>query len=341
MSGIKVDASAENAAKARDKALQDGQKQALISVMERITPEYVSEQLGDLVPEDTNFLVQDMSLSNEKTSSVRYIANMEVRFSPDGVRNLLKQNDLPFVRIASKPLLVLPVYKKNSSANPLLWDNENPWLRAWNNNTTKSYMVPLVVPMGDFDDFRDLSIEQVVSGDVVSAKTFAKKNMAEGVLVVQAVRRGQDFEISIKGMDETTSLEIPEYKFKMPLQGNTNETLKRAIRKIIAKLEQDWKVSHIVQMGNLTPFVIMAPVKSVEQWIALKNRLAVIPSISDIKLQACTSEVLQIIVQSASNFDVLKREMEKRNLIIESLPSGVYRLQVKGMDEDYVSFNAR
>ena len=100
-SGIQVDVTAENAALAREQALSDGQKRALMVVMERITPSYVVEQLPELVPDDIINMVQDMSVLNEKTSSVRYMATLEVRFNPDSVRELLRQNCLMCARRGS------------------------------------------------------------------------------------------------------------------------------------------------------------------------------------------------------------------------------------------------
>lgn len=65
-SGIQVDVTAGNAAAAREQAMQDGQKRALMVVMERITPSYVVDQLPELVPDDILNFVQDISVLNEK-----------------------------------------------------------------------------------------------------------------------------------------------------------------------------------------------------------------------------------------------------------------------------------
>ena len=88
-SGIQVDVTAKTAAAAREQAMQDGQKRALMVVMERITPSYVVEQLPELVPDDILNFVQDISVLNEKTSSVRYMATLEVRFKGKSIADVL------------------------------------------------------------------------------------------------------------------------------------------------------------------------------------------------------------------------------------------------------------
>ena len=182
--GIQIDVTAENAAVAREQAMQDGQKRALMVVMERMTPSYVAEQLPELVPDDILNFVQDISVSNEKTSTVRYMASLEVRFNPEAVRELLRQNNVPYVRTSGKPLLILPLYKRSASANPILWEEENAWLRAWINRTTESYMIPLFVPLGELSDTQTLGVDQILRGDLTSAQELAKRYEAEGILIV-------------------------------------------------------------------------------------------------------------------------------------------------------------
>ena len=305
--GIKVDVTAETAAKAREQALQDGQKRALMVVMERITPDYVVEQLTELVPDDIINMVRDMSISNEKTSSVRYMATLEVSFNAEAVRDLLRQNGLPYVRTSGKQLLILPVYKRSPAASPVLWDEDNPWLRAWNNRTVESYMVPLTIPAGDLADSSLLNAEQVVQGDLEAAENLAKRYGAEGILIVKMVRSGTNFSVDAMAMDEGTASEIPNFSFTVSLTKNTAATYAKAVKKVVERLESIWK--------------------RVKQWEIIQKRLDRIPLISSYNLQAARAGVLQLTIFFAENLDRLQSEMAKRMLSLTVLPSGVFKLQ--------------
>lgn len=325
--GIKVDVTAETAAKAREQALQDGQKRALMVVMERITPDYVVEQLTELVPDDIINMVRDMSVSNEKTSSVRYMATLDVSFNADAVRDLLRQNGLPYVRTSGKQLLILPVYKRSPAASPVLWDEDNPWLRAWNNRTVESYMIPLTVPAGDLADNNLLNVEQVVQGDLKAAENLAKRYEAEGILVVRMTRNGAVFTVDAMAMDEATASEIKNFSFTLPLKKNTAATYANAVKKVVHHLENVWKRDQMVQFNEVTPLIAMVPVSTVKQWTVIQKRLDRIPLISSYNLQAARAGVLQLTIFFAENLDRLQKEMAKRMLKLTVLPSGVFKLQ--------------
>lgn len=325
--GIKVDVTAETAAKAREQALQDGQKRALMVVMERITPDYVVEQLVELVPDDIINMVRDMSVSNEKTSSVRYMATLDVSFNADAVRDLLRQNGLPYVRTSGKQLLILPVYKRSPAASPVLWDEDNPWLRAWSNRTVESYMIPLTVPAGDLADNNLLNVEQVVQGDLKAAENLAKRYEAEGILVVRMTRNGAVFTVDAMAMDEATASEIKNFSFTLPLKKNTAATYANAVKKVVNHLENVWKRDQMVQFNEVTPLVAMVPVSTVKQWTVIQKRLDRIPLISSYNLQAARAGVLQLTIFFAENLDRLQKEMAKRMLKLTVLPSGVFKLQ--------------
>ena len=325
-SGIQVDVTAKNAAAAREQAMQDGQKRALMVVMERITPSYVVEQLPELVPDDILNFVQDISVLNEKTSSVRYMATLEVRFNPDAVRELLRQNGLPYVRTSGKPLLILPVYKRSVSASPVLWAEDNAWLRAWINRTAESYMVPLFVPMGELSDLQTLTVDQILNGDLAAAQALAKRYEAEGILIVELIRNGQTFTVKGRAMDEMTASEIPNFSFSLPLTKNTATTFARAVKKVVEHLESVWKSEQMVQFNEAASLVALAPVSSLEQWEKIKGRLDRIPIISSYYLQAARAGVLQLTIFFAENLERLQKEMNKRMLSLSVLPSGVFKL---------------
>ncbi|MBQ8347472.1 MAG: DUF2066 domain-containing protein [Alphaproteobacteria bacterium] len=325
-SGIQVDVTAGNAAAAREQAMQDGQKRALMVVMERITPSYVVDQLPELVPDDILNFVQDISVLNEKTSSVRYMATLEVRFNPDAVRELLRQNGLPYVRTSGKPLLILPVYKRSVSASPVLWAEDNAWLRAWVNRTTESYMVPLFVPMGELSDLQTVTVDQILNGDLAAAQALAKRYEAEGILIVELIRNGQTFTVKGRAMDEMTASEIPNFSFSLPLTKNTATTFSRAVKKVVEHLESVWKSEQMVQFNEAASLVALVPVSDLKQWEKIKGRLDRIPIISSYYMQAARAGVLQLTIFFAENLERLQKEMNKRMLSLSVLPSGVFKL---------------
>lgn len=324
---IKIDATAENAAKARDQAILEGHKHALMTVIERITPDYVAEQLPSLIPDDITGMVLDYSLSNEKTSPTRYMADLEVRFYPELVREKLKQLNLPFVKMPGSPVVLLPVYRSSSSANPILWDDGNPWLRAWINRKTESFMVPISVPMGDLSDVQTLNMGQVLAGDVNAGMELAKRYNADGILIAELTRKGSNFSVSVKGMDTDTASEISSFDVKVEAKQNSTKTFEAAVKRVIEKLEKNWKKEKMVQFNETTSLIAMLPVKSLKEWKVIQARLERIPVINKFFLQAGRAGVLQLTIEYGSSEENLIEEMKRRNLDFVKMDSGAFRLQ--------------
>ena len=233
---------------------------------------------------------------------------------------------MPYVRTSGKPLLILPLYKRSSSASPVLWEEENAWLRAWLNRTAESYMIPLFVPLGELTDMQTLSVDQILRGELAPAQELAKRYDAEGILIVELIRKGQTFSVKGRAMDEVTASEIEDFTFSQPFVKNTAVTFARAVSKVVNHLESVWKSEQIVQFNEAASLVAMVPVSDLQQWETIKGRLDRIPLISSYYLQAARAGVLQLTLFFAENVERLQKEMGKKRLALSVLPSGVFKL---------------
>ena len=83
---VVVDVTAETATAARAQALAEGQIAAYRSLMERLTLRADRGRLPDLERSEITALVKDFEVAKEKTSAVRYIAWLNVRFKAEDVR---------------------------------------------------------------------------------------------------------------------------------------------------------------------------------------------------------------------------------------------------------------
>ena len=129
---VGLDESAQTASAARANALVKGQREAFARLEARLTRS-VHRGLAASIDSDTlRFLVDAIQIDAEKTSDVRYLANLTVTFKPDAVRDLFRQSGVPFSELRSRPLTVVPVLA--TPARYLLWEDPNPWREAWRNH---------------------------------------------------------------------------------------------------------------------------------------------------------------------------------------------------------------
>ncbi len=157
---VRVDATAKTAAAARETALAEGERRALGRLLARLTLRADQARLPVLERSQIAALVRNFEVEEEKTSSVRYLAKLTIRFKRKALRRLLRAHDIPFAETLSKPVLVLPVYEVADAL--ALWDDPNPWREAWARQPKRDGLVPLVVPLGDLSDIADIGAEQAL-----------------------------------------------------------------------------------------------------------------------------------------------------------------------------------
>ena len=120
---IHVDTTAENATKAKEQGIAAAQEKAFYKMLERLTLVKDLDSLPVLSTEDILNLVRDFSVSHEKTSSVRYIADVDVQFNANAVQNFFQTNRLPYVNVVAEKSLIFPVYRTPDEV--LLWKDAN------------------------------------------------------------------------------------------------------------------------------------------------------------------------------------------------------------------------
>ena len=171
VSAISVDETADTAAAARARAFRRGQRAALTTILRRLTVRADHARLPAVDNERLDFMVQALEVADEKTSDVRYLANMTVNFKPPEIRRLLRESAIPFAETPSKPVLVLPVLRQGGAL--VLWDDPNLWREAWSRMPVSGDLVPLIVPVGDLSDIADVDATQAADGDPLRLSAIA------------------------------------------------------------------------------------------------------------------------------------------------------------------------
>src|SRR5271169_1611814 len=172
---VKVDATADSAAAAREVARTDGQRRALAAVIERLSGASEPAKPPKLDDKTITDMVVSFEVANEHMSAVRYVADYTFHFRPSKVRRLVRVVETPPAdsgsksppdkspgdsgkspgEAAGKPsaesgnrtVVVLPVYQNGS--NLVLWDDPNAWRTAWSQRPAGAGPGRLVLPLGD------------------------------------------------------------------------------------------------------------------------------------------------------------------------------------------------
>ena len=210
---VKVDATADSAAAAREMARIDGQRRALAAVIEHLSGASEPAKPPKLDDKAITDMVASFEVANEHMSAVRYVADYTFHFRPSKVRRLVRVVETPpaesggksaadkspadsggkssaeggakpSAESGSRATVVLPVYQDGS--NFVLWDDPNAWRIAWSQRPAGSGPGRVVLPLGDAGDLAAIDAEKAGSGRPEALTAIAQRNRGSEAVVALA-----------------------------------------------------------------------------------------------------------------------------------------------------------
>jgi hypothetical protein len=331
VAGVPVDATADTAAAAREVALAEGQRRALDILLRRLT---LREDHGRLPqPADAHVaeLVKALEIANERTSAVRYLAELTVRFNPEGVRSLLRLEGVNFAETVRKPVLVLPVYR--IAGTPLLWDEPNPWRHAWAARPPVGGLVPLILPIGDLPDIADLSAEEALRGDVDRLDAIARRYDVDGAIVAIA-------ELGLDGASRLPVLTVAARHHggdafaaaagerRMVGAETLDALLPQAVQAVVDDIEEAWKRDNLLRFDLQGTIEVLVPVGGIEEWVEVRRRLRQVPAIRHARLRSLTRNRAALALSYVGEARQLAVALGQQDLELEErFPAWVLRLR--------------
>ncbi len=240
--GIEVDITADNAVKAREKALDEAQLKAYEMLAQRLLSE---QDLATFTVPDINTvsaLVQDFEVTNEQLSAVRYKGTYTIRFRPNALKTKFQSEARHYSDVQEQPVLVLPYYQ--AGGQTLLWNETNPWMNAWRRAKPDRYaLVPTIVPLGDAADVTQISENNAGTFDFETLEALKARYSVGAVTVLTASQKEatSPLEIALSMVGEGGTAYLRTISVP-PVAGETPDALyDRAVVQARAALQSDGK----------------------------------------------------------------------------------------------------
>ncbi len=334
---VPVDATATNVTEAREQGLLAGRMAAFWKVINRLVAPEDIERVPQPSAGEVITMVRDFSVSGERSSAVRYLADMSVRFHPGPIRSMLRAADVPFTETVSKPLVVVPLFRESAGARLLLWEDPNPWRMAWMGPAADNGLVPFVLPLGDIGDLTTLSMEETVAGNETALADMATRYNTGGTLVAVAEVSADNQTSSIVPGDVNENVgpgevinvlltltarhrDLPTSQMVLSYAGEPGEelddVLSAAADAAAAAVQNVWKTANRVAFNSTNQITALVPVSGLEQWVGIQNQLEDVPLIERVNLQAMTRDRAQVNLVYAGNIEQIKIELAQKDLAI-------------------------
>ena len=318
VSNVAVDVTAEAAAEARKKALNDGKTRAFHILLKRLTLRVEHQNLPKLTPAKIDTFVNDFSVSNEKTSPVRYLALLTYRFKSDAIRNFLNENGFSYAETMSKPVLVLPVFQTAGAL--ILWDDPNPWRDVWALKQKDYGLVPTILPIGDLKDIASIGAEQTLDGDLPRLDAIAQRYGAGdtlvvyGVLRVEAVRARRVLEVYINRYGRKFYAQTEPISFPQEEDEALNDLLSRAANEIRLVVEDNWKQENLMQFTNFGIIPVILSISELKDWVLVRSLLSKVAVVRRAEIVLLSKDEVRLNIHFFGKTSQLALALEQADL---------------------------
>ena len=318
VTGVAVDQTAASASAARDIALAAGQRRAAQRVFQRLIIRTDQRSLPQLSDDVVARLVQNIEVSDEKTSSTRYLATLTVAFKPDAVRDHLRAGGLRFSETVSRPRLVLPVFEAAGAIN--LWDPPNAWREAWEARTVDpDTVIPLVLPEGDLQDIGSIGPIQALVAEARPVQAIAARYRVRDVVVAHATlvqdlaANSPIVHVSLRHTGPTSGAVSIE-TFVGESRDRVNELLAEAVQRTVERLEDEWKRDNYLRFDEPVRLSASFAIGTLSDWLEMRRRLGGAAVIQNVELASITRSDAQVVIHYLGGPEQLGLALAQRDI---------------------------
>jgi hypothetical protein len=326
-----VDATAQDAVAAKDKALVEGQQAALKSLFKRLVPVTAYPRLARLKSAKAADLIDGVSVRKERNSSTQYIANLDFSFQPKAVRDLLRRESIPFVDVQAPPVLIVPVYvapASNTTVPAALAQasGQKVWTDSWKGLDLTNSLTPAKLD----------AIKPVIHADTVKAVAAGQENALRTLtgeynneLVLLAIAepdlQSKRLTVTIAGRDAAGVFTLKRsYRY---LINDFSYATELASLVALGTLEGRWKAVKsrpsvgraLTGSGPPAPVQMTVEFASATEWQELRRQIVETPGVEDIQYAGVTGRTADIALRFPGGGDGLADSLAAVGLNMRNL----------------------
>jgi hypothetical protein len=305
---VDVDETAANAVQAQQAAFAAAERAGFDRVVRRITLSGERQQLGAPRPDASILqrMVARTDVEEERRSTTRYIARLNVRLIPDNVRTYLRSAGYTVVEARAAPLLVVPAAGDPSTADA--------WRTAWEAGGYAEELVPLSIAPPDASARPTWS----------SLEPYARAAAAGAALVVTARISGSTASATLVELGPGGVQRDRGVVQTGVGSGGAAQALAALADLANDRIQDDWKATAAAGQGQATRVSVSILYNERADWDRVKSALdaASRTLVSDIRVEAVSREGSLVSFSYVGSRDALIAELRRNGLTFEEGASG-------------------
>ncbi len=302
-SNILVAGEGQNVLEAQTNAISDGQKQAFLMLIEKISPTVDITQFEGL---DVAPFVQDVSLSDEKVSATTYKGNLSVRFKAEPIYDLLSIQNEPFLTSLPEPMLLVPVFEHNGI--DVVFSKENPILDYFYQSKDYNKFFQINIVPNDDQKLQEAS-KVWQTGLIEKQKSFLNEYEVSKVLVLKIKKLNDVYQVETKVLPEES---MPEAMVNFQVMDDREDirfVVKDLIQDAFSNMEKKWIYLMTKNVAPVSIYHLLTPVSKVSELKKIKDKIAKLNFVEKVEIKGFKNKMLSVEMAFKGSLDELQKKL--------------------------------
>ncbi len=299
ISNFPVEASAENAVAAKNRAIADGQKAAYRSLLKRIVPVTSYARLKAVRDQPMANIYDGFAVRSERNSATTYLASLDFTFRADAVRGMLRREQIPFVEEQAKEVVLIAAVRE---AGKLDRDGAGAreWLSTWKELDLVNTLTPLRVETVKSVIHND-TLKMLVDGDDSAIRVLANEYSGDDVVtaIAEVDKPAGRLHVTLAGRDATGTFNLKR-SYRL-FDGDVRYAMELAAVVSHGVVEGRWKQLRTRGGGGSDvaaatpagvggePVHVEAEFSSLGEWNSMRERLEGTPGVANVEIAAVSA----------------------------------------------------
>ena len=286
VSGIHVDATAASASAAQAIAIDQGRPRAWSALYRRLAKPADWSRQPQLDGQALRGVARGYTVSNERRSTTRYVADVTYIFSPEAVARVLRGVSANYGGSLARRILVVPMYPTFTTGSD--------WSNAFLSPRFGGSQVPFTIPSGGSADVAALSHIQFDATNWADVELVAARIHATEAVLVLAIPIPGKIQLWLKRIG---AAEMPtKMSLDVPLAGSVAQTYPKAADAAVHAIEDMWRQKGPVDFtskGNLTADV---HISTLAQWSTIQSAMGMITNVREVSVIAMDIGLVRVSI---------------------------------------------
>lgn len=317
---VSVNATADDAVQAKDKAIAQGQERALRLLLKRLTPFSSHNRFPYVDPKQAERMMDGMSVRAERNSSTQYLATLDFSFQANAVKEMLNRSNLVYTADRSPEVSVLPVLVEKGAVKPA---GRNPWQKAFDGLDLDHMLTPMkVVPPRPEFVAATLGGASTGAGSVIETLKLQYHTQHLLLAYAEVDAAANVLNIRLVGTDPAGEINLSR-RYKI-YDRDLDEVSTRAADIAAKTVEDRWKLTKLAPQGaqdapsELERIDITAEFAGARDWGQMRAKLQQAPGIQGFEVKSLYARGASISLDYPGGAERLAKVLQSKGIILEN-----------------------